>query len=380
MATAKFIEAGSAHAQNFDFWTSSGSDTGGSITSDAQAIFGSVRSIKAAGGATPGGATINKTGILGDAGRRVIFGFRFSGTIAIGGGATLAADFFNAETGSLGVFRLGMNNSGTLILYGADGTTQYGSNGPNLSANTDYEICVVYTITDTTHNTFTVYVNGVSQITATNVTLVRTGTDQIIFGVFAHNTLGANVTVFSAHWYVDDGTSGYPGAIRVTAKLPIANGTTNGFTTQIGAGGSGVGAGHSPQVNERPNSDSNGWSIVTVASAITEEYNIQSVSAGDVDITGATIVDYAGWLRSKALTSETAQIIVNNVNNNISLTSSIAFFSQIAGSSTYPAGTGTDIGEISAAIATTISLYECGIVVAYIAASTVKQLAALGVG
>jgi hypothetical protein len=41
-------------------------------------------------------------------------------------------------------------------------------------------------------------------------------------------------------------------------------------------------------------------------------------------------------------------------------------FKKIAGSSTYPAGTGTDIGLITTTLSTTVSLYECGVVVAFI--------------
>ncbi|WP_323162301.1 hypothetical protein, partial [Pseudomonas fluorescens] len=71
-----------------------------------------------------------------------------------------------------------------------------------------------------------------------------------------------------------------PGNIWVAAKRPNANGTTNGFTTQIGSGGSGYGSGHSPQVNERALSTTNGWSMVGAGAAVTEEYNIESKSTG----------------------------------------------------------------------------------------------------
>ena len=91
-----------------------------------------------------------------------------------------------------------------------------------------------------------------------------------------------------------------------------------------------------------------------------------------------------GWVRTKALIAETGSIIVNNVSTSISITTAIAMFLKMAGSTTYPAGTGTDIGEITSATATTVSLYECGIQFAYTpaAATTQKssQLLMLGVG
>lgn len=365
MATTKFIESGSAATQSLGHWDSSTTNGGATITSSSQAILTSVRSIAAFVNTTFEGASVAKNTVLADAGRRISFGFRFSGTLS----DTTGADFCVIRTSGGGaIFDLTLNSSGNIKLIKASDGSTYGTGSTVLAANTDYRISIVYTVTSTTINTITVYVNGLSEIAVTNVTLPATGTSQFILGQGLDNGVNSGTTFYFAHIYVDDGTSGDPGNIRVTAKRPFANGTTNGFTTQIGSGNSGYGSGHADEVNERPNSDSNGWAITTVASAITEEYNIESVSQGDIDITGATIVDYTGWLRTKALTAETAQIIVNNSASNISITSSIVFYTKIAGSSTYPAGTGTDIGEISAAIATTISLYEAGIIVAYIPA------------
>lgn len=273
--------------------------------------------------------------------------------------------YSNKVSGDLqNIIRLRVTSGLVLQLW--DDSAQKGSNGSTLSTSIWYRISLAWTIASTTVNEVRAYIGGVLDITTTNVTLANVG-----MADFKVGNLSGDVSFDfrSSDHYVDNSTAlTDPGNIWVTAKRPNANGTTNGFTTQIGAGGSGYGSGHSPQVNERPNSDTNGWSITTVASAITEEYNIESVSQGDINITGATIVDYMGWLRTKALTNETAQIIVNNVNTNISITSTIAFYTKIAGSASYPAGTGTDIGEISAAIATTISLYEAGIIVAYIPA------------
>ncbi len=104
----------------------------------------------------------------------------------------------------------------------------------------------------------------------------------------------------------------------------------------------------------------------SAGSAITEEYNIEAANTGDVDISSATIVDYMGWVFSKSLAGETAQIIINNVTSNISLTNANAMYTKAAGSTTYPSGTGTDIGEITSTSLTTVSLYECGIQFVYI--------------
>ena len=254
-----------------------------------------------------------------------------------------------------GVIQINDNNS-----------VQMGTNGATLTTGQWYRISIAYVITSSTVNTFKVWVNGVISNNISNYSLPTVTSNELVVG----NASGDTTFDFrSSDHYVDNSSAlTDPGNIWVTAKRPFSNGTTIGFTTRIGAGGSGYGSGHTPQVNERPNSDTNGWSVAAAGSAITEEYNIEGQAVGDINITGSTIIDYMGWVRSKALVSETGKIIVNGVSSNIALTSTIAFFTKIAGSTTYPAGTGSDIGEISATTATTVSLYECGIIVAYIPA------------
>ncbi len=99
----------------------------------------------------------------------------------------------------------------------------------------------------------------------------------------------------------------------------------------------------------------------------TEEYTIEAASVGDINITGATIVDYMGWISAGASTSVTGSIVVGGSASNVSLTTTITLFTKVKGSTTYPAG-GTDIGMVSSGSVGTDSLYECGIIVAYIPA------------
>lgn len=320
---------------------------------------------------------VQATGVLQDSGSRVSF---YIYLVALPSGSPSVPVLFNVTSGSpSSLFALNITTGGVLQIVDNNGT-QIGTNGATLSTGTWYRICVTYTVTDTTHNTIKVFVNGSSSISITNGTISTTGSSRLLFG----NTLpDAQLDFRISDIYVDNSNSNTDtGNIWVTAKRPNANGTTNGFTTQIGSGGSGYGTGHSPQVNERANSDTNGWSMVGAGSAVTEEYSIENVSTGDINITGATIVDYMGWVRAKSLASETAQIIVGGANSNISLTSTTAFFTKIAGSTTYPGGN-TDIGIITSTTLTTVSLYECGVIVAYIPASvaaTVHPFALMGVG
>ncbi len=105
--------------------------------------------------------------------------------------------------------------------------------------------------------------------------------------------------------------------------------------------------------------------MIGAGSAITEEYNIESQATGDDPMTGATLVDYMGWAYAKSLSSETASLILNNVTSNVSLTSTTTYFTKVAGSATYPAGSGTDLGIITTTALTTVSLYEAGVIFAY---------------
>lgn len=390
MANSKFIEAGTAARQDFNFWTG-GTAVGstGAITSDSQAVLGSVRSIKCVtGSGADGSGFCVMNAVMADAGRRYTFGFRYTGTPAPATNGAEFATVVNTSAGQL-VFMIGLTSASKLIVL-SDSHANLGTGTAVLAASTDYRISCAYTITSTTVNTITVRLYDstntlLDTLTVTNATLVVASGDAFAFGFRVNGSnAGANLTVFGSHFYIDDGTSGDIGNVRVTAKLPLSNGTTNGMT---GSGTpSGTGTGNARYVNERPASTTNFVSVVAAGSAITEEYNIQAASVGDNDLTGATIVDYTGWLYAKALLSETGKIIVNNVQTNISLVNANTMFTQIAGSATYPAGTGTDIGIITATTATTVSLYEAGVMVAYIpavaAAGTYKgaMMPLLGVG
>ncbi len=255
-----------------------------------------------------------------------------------------------------------LTSGGVLQLWNA-AVAQVGSNGSTLSTGVWYRLCVAYTVTSTTINEIRLFKDGTIDISVTNGTFAGTGFDRLRIGNVSTNS---TLDIRTSDLYVDNSSAlTDTGQIWVTAKRPNANGTTNGFTTQIGSGGSGYGTGHSPQVNERALSTTNGWSIVGAGSAVTEEYNIENLATGDINLTGAVIIDYMGWVSAKTLSAETASIIVNNVTSNISLTTTITVFTKIAGSASYPAGTGTDIGIITTTALTTVSLYEAGIIVAY---------------
>ena len=354
MAT-KFLEPGG----DADFQVTSGNgfwaSTVNSPTAVTDFVHGHhVKSIKSAGAQvfrTPN-ATIS------DAGARVSF-YIYIATLSA------ATDFILSfeQTSGTTCFALALTSGGVLRVVDKF-NAQYGTDGPTLSTGVWYRVSCAYTVTSTTVNRIEVFVNSVSAISITNVTLSSVTTSRLDFG---NNTSSGSPSLRYSDIYVDDSNSlTDTGDIWVTAKRPFSNGTTNGFTTQIGSGGSGYGSGNSQQVNERPLSTTNGWSMIGAGSAVIEEYNIESSYIGDFEVAYATIVDWIGWASMSALAGETVQLIVGGANFSTAITSSATIYTAVKGSSTYPAGSGSDIGITTDTSLTTVSLYECGILVAFI--------------
>ena len=341
------------------FWFNSLSNSNGTLATDF--VHGMhKKSIKFA----PSGTNANYTpsGVLSDSGSRISF------YVYINALPSATASLFQGASSVLGnlTWNLRLTSGGVLQLWNST-TAQVGSNGATLSTGTWYRISLAYTMTSGTVNRFEIFSNGASTISVTNGTFTNTLTKSMRIGnISANSTLDIRISDI----YIDNSSSlTDTGDIWVTAKRPVANGTTNGFTTQIGAGGSGYpasGGGHSPQVNERPLDTTNGWSMVGAGSAITEEYNIENAATGDINLSNATIVGYEGWVSASSLASESLNMILNGTNFSSTTNSVAKMFLATTTSATYPAGTGTDIGIITTTDLTTVSLYEAGIVVAYI--------------
>lgn len=253
----------------------------------------------------------------------------------------------------------------TISTAGAISALPGGGSAGTLTTGAWHHVCLAYSVTDFTVNTFKIFIDGELALTTTNTTLSNIDPQS-----FRLNN-GNATTPIDVRWsdiYHDNDTSlNNTGPIWVTAKRPVSNGTANNFNVQIGSGGSGYGSGHTPQVNERPVSSTNGWSVVALG-ATTEEYTIEAADVGDINISTAMLIGYMGWVYADSLIAETAQIVVAGVSSDISIGDAVTFvFMKVATTSptpTYPAG-GTDIGMISSATATTVKLYDCGIIVAY---------------
>jgi hypothetical protein len=367
-----FSEPGSDATFDLSLW----SGTGGTVSSTTAQFHTGTHSIEVLSTST---GNFNRHGCLADAGRRVSFWLRFD-TVPASTDAIFCS--LASSGGAADIILLYITSAGK-VKNGPVGATAVTGTAV-LAVNTWYQICACYSITNTTTYSCKIYVNGVLDSTTNAGTLTGTGTADLYLACDAN--FGTTKKCWFDDIYIDDTSDGsYPGAVLVTYKRPNANGTTNGFTTQIGSGGSGYGTGHSPQVNEQPLSQTNGWSMVGAGSAVTEEYNVEGSTVGEVNLTGATIKSVMGWVFAKALANETASIVVDGTSSAVvPLTSTpLAFVKESPNPTALPAGTGKDIGLVTTTALTTVSLYECGIVVAYTAAaSTVinRRLALLGVG
>jgi hypothetical protein len=366
-----WMEPGSDATQDFSLWTF----VSGAVSSESTYPDTGSHSIQLTNGNPSVAAFITRQDIMDDAGRRFSFRIRFAqygGTVS--GGSATFMNIANSAGSTVFQFRLGSTNGtgAQCIRVVTQGTPA------NISTITTYKlplnefvhIALAYKIVSATDYTIRMWINGtlvVEQGYDGVNALLRTTTNRL-----AVNMESANWPVDSLMWidnlYIDDqSTLEYPGNIRIVAKRPLTNGTTNGFTTQIGAGGSGYGTGHAPQVNEQPLSATNGWSMIGAGAAVTEQYNIEDQDTGDVNIREMRIVGVMGWLRAKTSTgTQTASRTIDGTTTaDVALTTTTTtYWFMSATPNKYPARTGTDIGIVTTTALQTVSLYECGIIIA----------------
>jgi hypothetical protein len=305
---------------------------------------------------------VRANGVVADAGGRISVYVYFS-TMS---GASSNGLIQLAQSGSTtATANIRISSAGVLGIYVGGSPTQIGSNGATLSTGVWYRLTFCWTISSSTVNSFKLYVNGTLSASGSNATLTNTGSADVRFGNCSGDT---SEVLYMSDFYIDNDTSlNDTGDIWVTAKRPYANGTTNNFS--MTGTGSGYGSGNAVAVNERPLSTSS-YVSVTPTSTQTEEYTLETRSQGDIDLTHATIVGYMGWMDAKIASTSNSpvmKIIVAGTSTSKTLTTSNAVYTQVAGSTSYPAGN-TDIG-MSAAYTTTghlVTLNECGIAVAYI--------------
>jgi hypothetical protein len=384
MATVTFLEPGSDHTQDLSSWpaanlTQAGASTLASASDQAHTGLRSIKAVTTAGG---NATTASPDGILANAGSRVSLWARFS-TVSPGT-RTIICEAATAGYGST-VFAIGIDSTGVLVAsgLGVGITAVLGTTA--LAASIWYRLSWAMVLTSPTSWTLKVYLNGALEITTTNAQGTLNGGGAITastLGVGSDSSSNANfpstgtITMWIDDIYVDNGTDlADPGNISVTAKRAFANGTTNGFSTN--GSSSGYGSGHSVYVNGNyPLSSDTTTYLSAVATATTEEFNIEGLTVGDVNLTGATLRGVQGWISATSTLTETDHIVVDGTLTAISVTNVAApgtIFTQNSATPTvYPAGTGSDIGLTTTALATT-KLFMAGILVAYIPAVVVAD-------
>lgn len=380
MATVTtFLESGTDATQGLEFYASTTTSGTGAIASDSSRSRTGPRSIKFTQGVGVGASRANTGGaVFLDTGSQTSFALNFD---TLPGAASQV--FVVRDSATLIVLAASVNAAGTMRAAPQGGTAVNGT--AVLSVNTWYRIAVSWYITNTTTYAMVIYVHDTNNvlldtITANAGTLTRVGSDRASYGLVTGSWANSS-NVWIDDIYCSTGgasSSAQPDTIdiHVTNKRPFSNGTTNGFT---GTGTpSGYGSGNAQYVNEQPLNVANFVSVVA-AGVTTEEYNVEAATVGDVNVGGTTILDIAGWLYAKALLSETASMVLNGATSNVSLTSTTTLFENYASATPYPAGTGTDIGLTTTALATTVTLYECGVLIAYTPGSRTRLLL-LGVG
>jgi hypothetical protein len=358
----KYIESGTDATQGFQFWASTTTSNNGAVTSDTAQVRTGPRSIKTNSGTPVAGNAYVATadGLIGAAGQRISFGFRAASFSVLGQGKFLEL----GRAATLGhVVTLNQLSGGALTLRDEAGTIL--ATGSTLSAATWYRITFSYTITDVTTNEFRVYLDDstTAALTATNVTLLDADPSNLRLGI--KETLTLSIIYNFDDIYVDDGTTLdniSTTDLKVTVKLPATENTTS-FDTAIGAA---RGASDFNSVNERPLSETNGWRHNAI-SDVQENYGLQAVGAGDVDITGKTLIARTAWIWAKASTLTgpgTPGIVDNGSVTAIVLATTSKLFTVITDSATYPSNA-AGIGMRSSNAAADVFFYEGGTLIAY---------------
>ncbi len=295
MATTIFQEPGSSATGGLEFYGS----IIGTVATDSSVFRKGGRSVKFSTGA--GSATAyappRGSGVLADAGRRISYWFRFD---ALPAANTIIVD---ARALFSSVFTVLLNTTGTLNNTPVGATPATGT--AVLAINTWYRISIGYIITNATTFTIKVYVNGVLDSTTNAGTLTNTNTGTMRFQL--SSTAGANKNSWISDVYIDNGTdSADPGNIGVTRKAPASN-NTNNFALAIGANP----ANRWTNVNEVPISTTNGWEE-NAASAVQENYGLETAAQGDFDISNYTLVARTAWIWAKGLTGGAGPKMMDN--------------------------------------------------------------------
>ncbi len=357
MATTIFQEAGSNATGGLEFYTST---TGTVATDTVVSRLSDPRSIKCTCDGSGNPSYAEKDSIMADAGRRMSQHYYFDTLPDNAADATTGRAIWSLRTAAAAsVFGVALRSTGVLTITGG-GTFKAGTNP--ISAAVFTRISVSYVITNTTTFTIKVYVNGNIEITATGADFTLAATTGVHVRIGWPIAVAAGMANKVCHFsdvYVDNGTDledvCQSGTQRgVTWKAPTAV-NTGGYDTTIGTGA----------VNEVPISLTNGMEELATSN-VQQNYNLQGPTAGNRDISNATIVSRTAWMWAKATTgsSGTPKIMDNGTETAVVLTTSPALYTVITDGTVYPTNA-AGIGQRSNGTSAGTFLYECGTIIAY---------------
>lgn len=360
-----FIESGGDATLGLEHYVA---NSGTLVSVDQTVAYTGPASIKCDTGATNVNAYVTNNQAA-DAGRRISFRFRFNQLPS-----ATANIVSTATTGIVAVGSVRLRTDGKLQI----GSSTTAISTTVLSPNTWYRITYSYTITSATVNEWRVYINGALEATRSNVT-ITTGSFYLTFG-WIFNLPGASCVAWYDDVYMDNLTTlTDPGNVAVTAKRPAGH-SVNQFATAIGAAPSN----RWTNVNERPISQTNGWQSTGSLSQY-ETYLPEAAAAGDLNLTGATILGHTPWAWGScaAGTPPSVNVIAPNGTGygvTVSTTPAMLTPGPIS-DAVYPTG-GFGLNRLSGSVQA--NLYECGLLIAAIPAPATlrgrKTLSSLGTG
>jgi len=367
--TVDFIDSGGDATFGADMYDVSTTSGGSTVAADSSTTETGPRSLKFTSGTAGAAAYVVKQNVVSDAGDRISAYTNIANYPTAGNNEAFLR---TTTSGGLTVLSLRFTDTGILQLTNSAGT-QLGSNGPVLATSTWYRIALSYTITDVTHYSANVYVNGVLVITtscsACGTSLTNSPTAYLRIGWIV-NGVGNSLALNMDDIYVDSGTDlSDPGDIHVTAKLPVQDGDTNSFTPVGSAAGTACNTAasttHCRYVNERPLSTAN--YLQGPSSASFEFFTVQSAAQGDVDISNDNYVAQQSWVYMKEETTGcNATAMYNNFNaTNNTFTTSFKMFASIINTNVPPHNfnaVGTDTCQAGGP---TVDLAEAGVQIAY---------------
>ena len=344
MAT-KFAEPGSDATFGLEFYATQSGD----VSSDSGQAKTGPRSIKCVSGVGGEIAHVqnNGGGIVNDSGTRLSFYVRFTDLPT----GPLMLLFVDDDISN--IIEIYVTSAGVLQLR--TNGVQIGSDGSTLSTGTWYRLSLAYTVTSPTVNESRLYLDGVLDISVSNASLDKTGSLNVGWG-WITSGVGNSKVIHLDDLYIDDDSSlTDTGDIRVTAKLPTDVNNDN-FDTSTGSGA----------VNERPIDDVNNIREHAASSDVAQDYNIEAASAGDEDISGASLVARVAWVWADKGSGPPGgpDIINNGVATPITLQNAPPLHTNIVDDTSYPTDAAT-IGMRSTGAASDTFFYESGMILAY---------------